>query len=509
MNGDTTLPPVGTQEPPAPESESYRALIARGIAWNTAFQFFGIALNFVVMIFTVRLISPAEFGKFATVSGILAFVNVFNCEAFISHAVQLAEDQRPDWGTYWSLAARQQLILCLLCNLVAAFLWLLPTYRQVAPLLHLASLGLLWDSASRLRANMLRRELDFRRLRVLGALCSLGSAAVTLILAWAGYGATALVMGGYVVLSLPIVIEFFWIHRWKPLDGWLSSMRLDPLRSILFFGFHQTTVSALAMARGALEAAVIPSLVGYTGFGLWNRAQVLFQTSSGRAVGIIAETAYPALPRSREDKARYRRHATMFAQTVVGIAIFGVFYIGSNGILLSRVLYGIRWADADQLILPGTIFGFGSLLFIASGDVLLAANSLRKRFIAISLQALAGFFGIGVLIYHSQIASYAWALAMLQLAAGFMSLLLAAEYFEADWFRRVWLIPTIGALTGTAAVILSQRTLHLSIVAQLALNTIAYCLISAVVLRFCFPNFVRDSLRLLPKGERIAGLLKL
>ena len=498
---------VGTQKPPAPESESYRALITRGIAWNTAFQFFGVALNFVVMIFTVRLISPAEFGRFATVSGILAFVNVFNCEAFISHAVQLAENQRPDWGAYWSLAARQQLILCLLCNLVAAFLWLLPTHRQVAPLLHLASLGLLWDSASRLRANMLRRELDFRRLRVLGALCSLGSAAVTLILAWAGYGAIALVMGGYVVFSVPIVIELF--CTWKPLNGWLLSIRHDSLRSILSFGLHQTAVNALAMARGALEAAVIPALIGYTGFGLWNRAQVLFQTSSGRAVGIIAETAYPALPRSRDDKARYRRHATMFAQIVVGIAIFGVFYIGANGILLSRVLYGIKWADADQLILPGTIFGFGSLLFVASGDVLLAANSLRKRFIAISLQALAGFFGIGILIYHSQIAFYAWALAMLQLVAGFMSLLFAAEYFESDWFRRVWLIPTIGPLTGTAAVILSQQMLHLPIVAQLALNTIAYCLISAVVLRFCFPSFVRDSLRLLPKGERVAGLLKL
>src|SRR6266567_8536067 len=100
------------------------------------FQFFAIALNFVVMLFTVRLISPAEFGKFATVAGILGLVNVLNCEAFISHAVQLAETQKPDWDAYWSLAVRQQFLLFGLCNLVAACLWMLPTYKQVAPLLH-------------------------------------------------------------------------------------------------------------------------------------------------------------------------------------------------------------------------------------------------------------------------------------------------------------------------------------------------------------------------------------
>ena len=181
---------------------SMRSTILAGIAWNSTFQGFGLVLNFIVMVFTVRLITPAEFGKFAAVTGILAFVNVLNCEAIISHALQLRENQKPDWDMYWSLAVRQQFLLFGLCNLVAGCLWMLPIYKQVAPLLHLASLGLLWDSASRLRANMLRRELDFRRLRVLLSLCSLSSALVTILMAWGGYGAAALVMGGAAAADL-------------------------------------------------------------------------------------------------------------------------------------------------------------------------------------------------------------------------------------------------------------------------------------------------------------------
>jgi O-antigen/teichoic acid export membrane protein len=493
----------------SPGKHSTRSLVLSGLAWNTLFQFFGIALNFVVMLFTVRLISPSEFGKFATVTGILAFMNVLSCEVVISHAVQMREDQKPDWDTYWSLAVRQQFLLFVLCNLVAAILWALPAYRPVAPLLHLASMGLLWDSASRLRANMLRRELDFRRLRVLGAVCSLSSAAVTLTMALAGHGAVALVLGGYVVYSLPTVIELFWVHHWKPLKGWLAPVRSDSLRSILSFGFHQSGVGALAMARGALEAAVIPGLIGYAGFGLWNRAQVLFQTSAGRAVGIIAETAYPVLPRSSGDDVRYRRHATLFAQIVVAIGIFGAFYVGANGVLLSRVLYGMKWADADTLILPGTLFGFGSGVFLVAGNVLLAANNLRKRFIAISLQAVVGVLGISVLAFHPQISAYSWAVGTLQTVAGFASLLLASEYFDRGWFARVWLSPIVAGLAGTAAVLLIQRVESLRPVAQLVINSIAYGLIAGLVLRFGFPTFVRDSLRVVPKGEMIGRVLRL
>ena len=507
-------------EPESPHSDPTSALpdraatgtrsrILSGIAWNTTFQLFGIALNFVVMLITVRLISPAEFGRVATVTGILGFINVFNCEAFISHAIQLSENHKPDWSSYWSLAVWQQLVLFGICNLVAASLWLLPTYSKIAPLLHIASLGLLWDSASRLRANMLRRDLDFLRLRILSAVCGLASAAVTLILAWRGYGAIALVMGGYVFFSVPMVIELFWIRHWKPVNGWLPSIRLDSLRSILSFGFHQGSVGALAMGRGVLEAAVIPTVIGYTGFGLWNRAQVLFQTSSGRAVNIIADTAYPALPRSRSDQARYRRHATLFAQVVVGMAIFGVFYIGTNGILLSRVLYGIKWVDADPLILPATIFGFGSVVLIVCGDVLLAANSLRKRFIAIFAQAIVGILAIAVLAYRSQIIVYSWVAALFQAIAALLSLLLAAEYFESDWFRRVCAIPTIAAFAGAAACMSMQQMLGWPIGEELVLNTFGYGVVTLVVLRFCFSSYVRDSLKLLPKGEKLARLARL
>lgn len=494
---------------PKEEGRNTRSLVLSGIAWNTIFQVFGIGLNFAVMLFSVRLISPAEFGKFATVSGILALVNVLNCEAIVSHAVQLQDHQEPAWDVYWSLAVRQQFLLFGFCNIVAGCLWALPTYREVAPLLHLASLGLIWDSAARLRATMLRRDLNFLRLRLLGVACNLASALVTIIMALVGFGAIALVMGGYVVLSLPRVIEFFWVYRDKPLKGWSSSLQHDSLRSILSFGFHQATVGALAMARGALEAAVIPGVIGYAGFGLWNRAQVLFQTSSGRAVGIIAETAYPVLPRSSGDAKRYRRYATLFTQIVVAIAIFGAFYVGTNGILLSRVLYGAKWVDADVLILPATIFGLGSVLSLASGDVLLAANRLRKRFVAISLQAIAAFFGIAILVFRSQINYYGWAAATLQLLAGFVSLLLASEHFERDWLRRVWLIPITGAIAGTAAVLLFQWMVNLPVGKQLVINTAVYALVAGLVLRFCFPAFVRDSLKVVPKGENISLILGL
>src|SRR5262249_23672588 len=294
-----------------------RSLVARGIAWNTVYQIFEAGLSFSAMLILVRLIPPAEYGRVGAVVGLLALLNAFNFAIFAAHALQLPEGREPDWSLHWSAGFYIQASLMLACHVLAGVSWFSRTYRPLAPLLHLAALGLILDWPAQLGAVMLRRALDFRRLKIVLACMTALKLGVTLVAALAGAGASAIVLASNVLTPVPLAVELLFVRRRRPRAGWWRWPDWTTYRPALRFGIQQSASALLAGALGALEAAVLPSSVGYTAIGLLNRARALLSTSVGRVGNILLETGYPLLPRYAPDPKRYAAQATLFAQVVV------------------------------------------------------------------------------------------------------------------------------------------------------------------------------------------------
>ena len=88
-------------EPTPAIASKGRSLIARGLVWNSLSQVFLALLNFASTLFLVRILSPAEFGQAAAVTGFLALLNCFSCSQFITQAIQLHDGETPDWDAHW------------------------------------------------------------------------------------------------------------------------------------------------------------------------------------------------------------------------------------------------------------------------------------------------------------------------------------------------------------------------------------------------------------------------
>src|SRR5690349_18745973 len=89
---------------PEPLQLDRRKIITYGLLWSGLLQVFLVAINFVSMIVLVRLLSPAEYGRMAAVTGVLAIINCLTCGNFISQSIQLHEGEEPDWGAHWNAA---------------------------------------------------------------------------------------------------------------------------------------------------------------------------------------------------------------------------------------------------------------------------------------------------------------------------------------------------------------------------------------------------------------------
>src|SRR5438128_2083195 len=157
---------------PEVTSSENRRQVAHGLAWITLFQGFQTLLSFGTMLVLVRVIPPSEYGRATAAVGWLLLMGSFGCVQFMNHALQLPRGEEPDWSLHWTVGVYIQGALCVVSQIVAGLCWLVPSYRPIAPLLHIAGLGVLFECGNRLRGTMLRRAMDFRRLRIVHAIGS-------------------------------------------------------------------------------------------------------------------------------------------------------------------------------------------------------------------------------------------------------------------------------------------------------------------------------------------------
>jgi len=489
---------------------SRRRLLARGIAWNTLYQLCATILAFGAMIILVRIIPSAEYGRFGAALGFLALLNSFTFAGFVAQALQLPDGREPDWSLHWSAGLYIQMSLMLVCHGLAGFCWLAPDHRAIAPLLHLAAFGLVLDWPAQLWAAMLRREMDFRRLKLLLVCSTTLKLLVTMSVGLMGGGAYAIVLGSNVVPPLPLAVDLLLVHRWRPRPGWWRWPDWTLYRPALRFGLQQSGSALLGSTRGALESVVLPGVVGFVSMGLLDRARALFAGTTGRAAQLLVETAYPLLPRYAGDPKLYARYATLFCQLMMLVLMPGALYLGLEGSALSRLLYGERWVAADPLFWPAALAGLGLGLFGVGSGILLAASRLR---ICLLLDALAAALSVPVIAVawaSGGVVAYAWAVAAGQLAVGTIALAVASSRLAVHWIRSALVPPAVGSLLAIGAVLIVEGSGVISAVfPRLCLATCLYALTVALSLRALFPGPLAIVLSEVPGGGRVSGWLRL
>ena len=334
---------------------------------------------------------------------------------------------------------------------------------------------------------MLIRSMDFRRFRILHAIATGCSTAITVGLGLMGCGAFALVTGLNVVNTLPFGVDLLFLRRWRPREGWWRWPDWKAYRPALTFGLRQAGATILGSGRGVLEAVVLPAALGFSAMGVWNRAQAIYNASLGRVGSVLAETIYPVLPRSAHEPERFSRHAGLYVQVMVWMAIPGTVYLALEGPSLSRLVYGQKWIAADPLIGPAALAGLGVALFSIGSGVLLAASRLRTCFALDILGAALTVPMICVAVLRGGLFRYAWAVAAAQLVAGCVALATSSKLLAPNWYRVVLLPPlSAGVLGGSAVVALDSMTRSWALAAHLPLTASAFGVVVFLIWRTMF-----------------------
>jgi O-antigen/teichoic acid export membrane protein len=353
--------------------------------------------NLVIFLVLARLLSPEEFGLVALAAVFTTVATDLGGYAITQVLIQ-KKDVRP--GLCDSVFF---LVLALALAAAAAFLALAPWVAslfgapQIADLLRLLSVAVVLNGMATVPLALLTRELRFATIakRSLAMIAAGGAAGVGL--AFAGYGAYALV-GQALAQAAISVFVLFAASSWRP--GRRGSWQ--DLREVRAYASGVVGNRVIALCDERAPKFVLGLVLGPAAVGYYNISMRLIDILIRLFVVPVNQVALPAIARVQEDPARVRG----IVATGIGAAslISCPAFIGTLVIApeLLPVALGAQWLPAVPvlqllalrgIVWPVVMYGISLLYGLGQPGRLLSINGIDLA-LNFALLCLAAPFGI-------------------------------------------------------------------------------------------------------------------
>lgn len=320
-------------------SASGNALLALGGQWGRY------AVQLLALVVFSRLLTPADFGLVAMVTGIVGLAYVigdFGLSLAALQATDLHAYQRTNlfWfnsGIGFIVAA----LMCVAAGPLAAFYG----DARVAPVTAVLASVFLINGVSVQFRTELNCQLRFGVMAAadfLGQATGFAVALVGAIVGWSYWALVAMQVVSAVVTNSIIIVK----ARWWP--GWYH--RGMPMRSLLVFGVNNSLAQVVNYVSTNVDQVLIGRVWGVTTLGFYNRA---FQVARlpGQQVAIpLTRVVLPYLSRLQGDRTSYI-DAVKKAQLALSTLLLSLLaYVAGTGDYLVPVVLGDGWQEAVPLL---------------------------------------------------------------------------------------------------------------------------------------------------------------
>ena len=313
----------------------------QGTLWTYLSYIAGKLLSFVTTVILARLLLPEEFGLVGYATVVIQYLDVVNTlgmgTAVISRRDRLAEAANAAFYISIAVGAVLYGMAWLGAPLAATY------FREplVTPMLRVIALLLPLNAVSVIPGALIQRDLRFGIKIIPDLSSSLAKGAVSILMAWQGFGAWSLIWGQ--IASVFVAGLLHWA-----LAGWRPTRVFDRriTREMLSFGGHIIAVGFIGALLNNVDYLIIGRMLGAVALGVYTlayRMPELVIRSINLVVGRVAHPVLSTVQMSAADlRAMYRRYLRYTALIIfpagVGVALL-------SGPII-RVFYTARWAAA-------------------------------------------------------------------------------------------------------------------------------------------------------------------
>jgi lipopolysaccharide exporter len=486
----------GSQPPNDAASVAVATTALRGAGWRFASELTGKGMVFVSTVVLARLLDAQDFGVAAYALTLIAMFGAVPALGLGPALIYHAEDERCTSTGFWLGLVGSLAALALVWVLAPGAEWIFGDPRAVGVTRGMALLFPI-EALSNVHQTLMRRRLAFRRSMAPELTRSLVKGVLSIGLAFAGFGAWALI-GGSLGGALAAVPVYWGVLRWRPALLFDRAAAAELLR----FGGHVVAVNSLGAAVRNLDYLIVGRVLGAIALGVYTLAFRLPDLLIRNLVAVLGQVLLPVYSRLREERAAVA--PAFLTTTAYVVALTAPLAIGLAALAEPIVLtvFSEKWRDVVPVVLPICLYAlFVSIsynigdLYKALGrpDVLTRLGLLR---LAIAAPAL---YGAATLVGSA--AAVGWAQAVVAATTTVIELAVARTLFQLPVAAALGRLVPVAAACGAMALALALASAPLA-AAPPALAVAVGIPLGALVylasLRLLAPEFVAaaiDALR--------------
>lgn len=338
-------------------------------------------LNVVGGILLARLLTPAEFGLYAIVTFLLAFLAAFGGTGLAASLIrQPAEPAELDYRSVY--AVQQVIVIALVLVLWIAAPWIAQAYRlpsDSAWIFRLVALSLLATSFMVIPQVRLERHLAFDKLALVEIAQTFIYNVTAVFLAWRGLGPLSFAIALLLRSSTGAVLAN-WISPWK--IGW--SWDWNRARNHLGFGLFLQGGQVVSLIKDSITPVFVGLYLGAESVGYINWAQMVANYTV-MALMVFQRLYMPLFARLQHDRGSLTRvvEGVVFATNALTapISILTLVLIEP----ITRLVFGEKWLVALPIFYLLTV---ANLVVATSTPLQGLLNALGKSHITFAFTLL-------------------------------------------------------------------------------------------------------------------------
>ena len=310
-------------------------------AWHGAKFFIALAAT----AFMARLLKPEDYGLIGMVAVITTYISMFKDMGLSMATVQKAEISFEQVSTlFWINVAISLVISAFTIAIAPGIAWLYHEPKLTA-ISMVTTLGFVIGGLSVQHEALLKRQMRFSALGLIGFIAMVMGYVVGILMAWRGFGYWALVGSQISLIGTNTLLVWF-------VCGWVPGLpkRNTGVRPMLNLGRNITGYAMLNVFARNMDALVIGRQLGAQPVGLYSKGYQLINLPTDNTNEPLNTIALPALSRLADDPVRYRDAYLRMLEKVVLLIMpcVAVMFVASDWIV--QVVLGPQWAQTAPVL---------------------------------------------------------------------------------------------------------------------------------------------------------------
>lgn len=317
----------------------------RGVGWSFADNILSQGITFLVGLVLARLLTPQEYGLIGVITIFIAVFNSITDSGFSSALIRKKDAREVDFNTVF------------LSNLVISFLLFITLFLaapaiasffgqpQLVPLTRVMAVIVIINAFAIIQRTLLVKRVDFKTQTKISLIASVVSGATGVVMALNGLGVWSLV--GQQVSRQLMNSLFLWVWaKWYP----SLQFSVQSFKELFGFGWKLLASGLIDTVWREMYQVIIGKFYSTATLGQYTRAQQFSNLFSMNLTTVVQRVSYPVLSEIQDEKDRLKLVYQKIIKVTMLAAFCCMFGLAAIAEPMIVTLIGNQWLPAVPLL---------------------------------------------------------------------------------------------------------------------------------------------------------------